>query len=435
MTCHLQETFMSPAHDDFTSTRDGKKGGLKKMDREAFERFGERQNQACCARLQPAAKVATLASRLLVALVASGGVANAAVECNPDRLQRSELPSWVQMPNANSLTTRGNVGEEPAWYTDVKISPDQVRQVCDKGLTAAFLNWSSGAYNQAVLAGAKDALESMGIRLVAVTNYNFDQAQLATDVRNVMALKPNIIFYSGVDPTADRAALQPAVDTGVSVVSFANAPGGWTTNNPSNFVTLISYDTHGNGAAVAREAGKRFPNGAKLGMIYFDANYKLVNEREKGFEDELKKTKVETAVRMPMSDPHRTQEITSAMLARFPDLDVIFAPWDLPADGVVAALNATGKKIPVAHIDLGFTGATQIACDIGPIFVMSSQLVYEWGRTGAIAAALHALGQPVGPYVVVPVFAATRDNLKEAWELAYGGVVPLPDAALKCLGK
>jgi ribose transport system substrate-binding protein len=254
-------------------------------------------------------------------------------------------------------------------------------------------------------------------------------------VSNVMALEPDIIFYSGVDPTADRAALQPAVDAGASIVSFANAPRDWTTGKPKNFVTLISYDTHGNGAAVAREVAKKFPNGAKLGMIYFDANYKIVNEREKGFEDELAKTNVKIVVRQPMSDPSKTQEITSAMLARHPDLDVIFAPWDLPADGVIAALNAAGKKIPVAHIDLGFTGATQIACDTGPVFVMSSQLVYEWGRTGAIAAALHALGQEVPPYIVVPVFATTKENLQEAWDLGYGSAVPLPQAAQKCLGR
>jgi ribose transport system substrate-binding protein len=373
---------------------------------------------------------------LLAATWGDGGRSAVAAErCTPEALVRQPLPSWVRMPSARSLKTRGNVGELPTWYSDVNITPNQVRQVCAMGLRAAFLNWSSGAYNQAVLDGAKDALEAMGIKLVAVTNYNFDETQLATDVRNVMALKPNIIFYSGVDPTADRAALQPAVDAGVAVVSFANAPGGWTTNRPRNFVTLISYDTDGNGAAVAREVAKRFPNGAKLGMIYFDANYKLVNERERGFVDELGKTNVKIVVRMPMSDPHKTQDITSAMLARYPNLDVIFAPWDLPADGVLAALHAANKKIPVAHIDLGFTGATQIACGTGPIFVMSSQLVYEWGRTGAIAAALHALGQPVPPYVVVPVFAVTKDNLKAGWDLAYGGVVPLPDEAQKCLAK
>jgi ribose transport system substrate-binding protein len=378
--------------------------------------------------------VALAAIALLAATWAGGGAAVADETCDPEGLQRQELSDWVQMASADTLQTRGNVGEQPTWYTDVTVTPEQVSQVCAMGLKAAFLNWSAGAYNQAVLNGATDALEDLGIELVAVTNYRFDQVQLATDVRNVMALKPDIIFYAGVDPTADKASLQPAVDAGVSVVAFANAPGGWTTDNPSNFVTQISYDTHGNGAAVAREVAKRFPDGAKLGMIYFDANYQLVNEREAGFVDELAKTNVEMVVRMPMSNPNATQEISSAMLVRYPDLDVIFAPWDLPADGVVATLNATGNKIPVAHIDLGFTGATQIACDTGPIFVMSSQLVYEWGQTGAIAAALHALGEPVPPYVVVPVFAATKDNLKEAWDLGYGGGAPLPKAALGCLG-
>jgi ribose transport system substrate-binding protein len=378
--------------------------------------------------------IALAAVALLAATWAGGGAAVADETCAPEGLQRQELSAWVQMPSADTLLTRGNVGETPTWYTDVTVTPEQVSQVCAMGLKAAFLNWSAGAYNEAVLNGAKDALADLGIELVAVTNYRFDQVQLATDVRNVMALKPDIIFYAGVDPTADKASLQPAVDAGVSVVAFANAPGGWTTDNPSNFVTQISYDTHGNGAAVAREVAKRFPDGAKLGMIYFDANYQLVNEREAGFVDELAKTNVEMVVRMPMSNPNATQEISSAMLVRYPDLDVIFAPWDLPADGVVATLNATGNKIPVAHIDLGFTGATQIACDTGPIFVMSSQLVYEWGQTGAIAAALHALGEPVPPYVVVPVFAATKDNLKEAWDLGYGGGAPLPKAALGCLG-
>jgi ribose transport system substrate-binding protein len=362
-----------------------------------------------------------------------GDAGTADIESAMQSLERQELPDWVPFPDISEVETRGNVGETPTWYSDVTISEDQLEEVRDMDLKAAFLNWSSGAYNQAVLAGTTDALEALGIELVAVTNYNFDQAQLQTDVTNVMALDPDIIFYSGVDPTADRAALQPAVDAGVGVVSFANAPGEWTTGTPENFVTLISYDTHGNGAAVASEVAERFSDGADLGMIFFDANYKLVNEREEGFVDELNTTNVEIVARQPMSDPNGTQEITSAMLARDPDLDVIFAPWDLPADGVVAALSGANKDIPIAHIDLGFTGATQIACGTGPIFVMSSQLVYEWGRTGAIAAALHALGEDVPPYVIVPVFAVTEENLEEGWDLAYGGVVPLPDEAENCL--
>ncbi|MFH5823085.1 substrate-binding domain-containing protein [Georgenia sp. AZ-5] len=363
---------------------------------------------------------------------AGGGAGGEGPAGDAETLERQELPEWLTLPDIESLETRGNVGEEPTWYNDVSLTDDQVAEVRDRGLKAAFLNWSSGAYNQAVLAGAEDALDALGIEMVAVTNYNFDQATLQTDVRNVMALDPDIIFYSGVDPTADVAALQPAVDAGTAIVSFANAPGGWTTGEPENFVTLVSYDTHGNGAAVARAVADRFPDGANLGMIFFDRTYKLVNEREQGFRDAIAQTNVELVTEQPMSDPARTQPIASAMLTRYPDLDVIFAPWDLPAEGVLAGIQGAEKEVAVAHIDLGFTGAQHIACG-GPIFVMSSQLVYEWGRTGAIAAALHALGEDVPPYIVVPVFAVTEDNLEEGWNLAYGGVVPLPGEAQSCL--
>jgi ribose transport system substrate-binding protein len=360
--------------------------------------------------------------------------AGAKVTVPPDKaLERQQLPSWLKLPAADTLKDRGNVGEKPSWYTDVKLTPPQIEQVRGKKLKAAFLNWSDGAYNQAILSGARNTLNALGIDLVAVTNYNFDEAKLQENVRNVMALKPDIIFYSGVDPTADKAALKPAVDAGTAVVSFANAPGGWTTGKPSNFVSLVSYPTFQMGEVVAEKVKERYTDGADLGMVYYDANYKLVNEREKGFEAGLQGSNVKIVTKQPMSDPSKTQGIANAMISRDPNLDLVFAPWDQPAEGVVAGLNGAGaKKTDVATIDLGFSGAKSIACG-GKVFVESSQLVYEWGRTGAIAAALHALGKPVPPYLVVPVYAVTKENLAEGWDLAFGGLVPLPPEAQKCL--
>jgi ribose transport system substrate-binding protein len=349
-------------------------------------------------------------------------------------LERQKLPEWVKVPDISEVQTRGNTGEEPTWYTDVALTKDQLEEIRSSGFKAAFLNWDDAAYNQAVLAGARDAFEAMGIELVAVTNYEFDVAKLQTDVQNVLPLDPDIIMYSGVDPVADNAALRPACDQGAVVVAYANAPGDWQAGDPECFATLISYDTHGMGAAVADEVAKEFPDGANIGMIYFDATYKLVNEREEGFEDRInEQDNLEIVIKEPMADPFKTESIASAMIAREKDLDVIFAPWDLPAEGVVAALRAAGREdVKVATIDLGFTGAQEIASD-GLIFVESSQLVYEWGRTGAIAAALKLLGEEVPPYTIVPVYAVTKENLVEGWDLGFGGTVSLPEEALNAL--
>jgi ribose transport system substrate-binding protein len=326
------------------------------------------------------------------------------------------------------------MGEKPTWYTSLTLTPQQLQTLHSHHYTAAFLNWDASAYNQAIEQGARDAFEAMGIDLVATTNYHFNSGQLQSDVLNVMPLRPNIIMYSGVNPVSDRAALAPAVNAGTAIVAYANAPQGWRPGHPNEFVTLISYDTYRMGAVVADAVHERFPRGADVGMIYFDADYKLVNERERGFLQELKKYPTLRLIdKAPMTDPYHTDTIASAMLARHPHLNVIFAPWDLPSEGVDAALNGARRKdIKVASIDLGFTGAQDIATN-GHIFVEASDLVYEWGRTGAIAAALHLLGKKVPPYVIVPAFAVTKAKLIVGWQLAYGPHVPLPSAVLTAL--
>ena len=351
-------------------------------------------------------------------------------------LTRPTLPAFASVPDIGTVKTKGTVGEPATWFTDVSLTDAQLTEIRGKNLTAAFLNWDDSSYNQAILAGARDALAAMNIKLVATTNYSFDATKLAASALNIAALQPNIVFYSGIDPVSDVQALKPLTDLGASVVSYANAPGGWTTGTPPNFVTLISYDTYRMGAVVADAIHDKYPDGAKIGMIYFDATYKLVNEREKGFTEELAKyPNLVVVSRQPMTDPSKTEQITTGMLARNPEINVIFAPWDLPATGVDAALQGLNRSdVAVATIDLGFTGVKDMACG-GPVFVESSQLVYEWGRSGAIAAALHALGQAVPPYVIVPVFAVTKANLADGWNLAYEGQVPLPPEVKKCLGQ
>lgn len=350
-------------------------------------------------------------------------------------LERQKLPDYVTVPAITDVKTRGTVGEDPTWYTDVKLTDDQLTAIRGKKLTAAFLNWDDSSYNQAILLGARDALTGMNIELVATTNYSFDATKLAASALNIAALQPDIVFYSGLDPVSDVQALKPLTDLGAAVVSYANAPGGWTTGKPSNFVTLISYDTHRIGAVVADAIHDKYPDGAKLGMIFFDATYKLVNEREAGFEEQLKKyPNIEVVTREPQTDPFKTEQIATGMLARNPEINVIFAPWDLPATGVDAGIQGLGRTdVTVATIDLGFTGVKDMGCG-GPVFVESSQLVYEWGRSGAIAAALHALGEQVPPYIIVPVYAVTKANLADGWDLAYQGKVPLPPEVKSCLG-
>ena len=77
-------------------------------------------------------------------------------------------------------------------------------------------------------------------------------------------------------------------------------------------------------------------------------------------------------------------------------------------------------------MDLGFTGATEIAHD-GIIFHDTAQAVYEGGRTMAIASALCRLGKDVPPFLIVPTYGVDKENLNSGWLYMHGPDIVLPE--------
>jgi ribose transport system substrate-binding protein len=129
-----------------------------------------------------------------------------------------------------------------------------------------------------------------------------------------------------------------------------------------------------------------------------------------------------------MANPTDAQEVAAALITQYPDVDVIYAPWDSPpAEGIVAAIRAAGRgDIKVATMDIGFTGATEIAHD-GIIFHDTAQAVYEGGRTMAIASALCRLGRDVPPFLIVPTYGVDKENLNSGWLYMHGPDIVLPE--------
>ena len=350
----------------------------------------------------------------------------AATDCE-NVLNRSvnDLPSWIEKPDPIASGFRGANDNDPAWYSDLQITDEQVQQAKDKKFRAVFLDWAEAPYNNAIADGLKDTMGCLGGEVVSRTVSNFDLTKLSADVNNVLPLKPDIAVIGVIDPDATKAALQPLVDAGVKVVTLIQATKGWTAGK--EYVTEIDYDTKQAGRITANAVAEKFPDGAKVGYIYWDQDTPSINQREKSFIDTIRSFgKFDVVAQEPISDPGNVEPVASGLLQRHPDVDVIFAPWDLPAQGVTAALAAAGKKdVKVIHYDLDPQAVTDMQTD-GPVFGTTSSLVYEWGRTSALAGVVSALGGKVPPLLTVPTFAVTKDNAKEAWEIAYGPHLEFP---------
>ncbi|MFP3821608.1 sugar ABC transporter substrate-binding protein, partial [Bacillus sp. SIMBA_008] len=93
--------------------------------------------------------------------------------------------------------------------------------------------------------------------------------------------------------------------------------------------------------------------------------------------------------------------VANAMLTSEPDLEAIWAVWDVPAEGVMAAARETGRTdIKLATEDLGTNVAIALAED-EMVVGLGAQLPYDQGVTEARLGALSILGEEVPAYVAL----------------------------------
>ena len=112
------------------------------------------------------------------------------------------------------------------------------------------------------------------------------------------------------------------------------------------------------------------------------------------------------------------------MLTTNPNLKGIWAVWDLPAEGVISAARAAGRKdLVITTIDFGLNVAVEMARN-GLVKGLGAQLPYDQGLTEALLAGYGLLGKPAPAYIALPALPVTRDNLLEAWKTVYHTEAP-----------
>ncbi|MGZ4412142.1 MAG: substrate-binding domain-containing protein, partial [Gaiellaceae bacterium] len=113
------------------------------------------------------------------------------------------------------------------------------------------------------------------------------------------------------------------------------------------------------------------------------------------------------------------QKVASAMLARRPDLSGIWAVWDVPAEGVMAAARRAGRNdLVITTIDLGLNVALELARG-GLVFGLGAQRPFDQGVNEAELAAYGLLGKEAPAYVALPALPVSKVSVLEAWESVY----------------
>ncbi len=322
-----------------------------------------------------------------------------------------------------TVLSKGPNGEDPASADQADLTNDEIAKVKAMGATAAIvMHYGGNDWANAQIDGLRSEFGKLGIDVVATTDANFKPDKQVSDLETVMIKKPDIIVSIPTDPVATASAYQKVADAGVKLVFMDNVPDGMVAGK--DYVSVVSADNYGNGVTSAHLMAKSLGGKGKIGLIFHEADFFVTKQRYDGFKSTIESDypDIEIVEEKGIAGPDfagDAQNVANAMLTEHPDLDGIWAVWDVPAEGVLAAARASGRAdLKVATEDLGTNVAIALAKN-QLVVGLGAQRPFDQGVTEARLAAASLLGKETPAYVALSALPVEHDNVLEAWKQVY----------------
>ncbi len=326
------------------------------------------------------------------------------------------------------VLSKGPNGEDPTPASAADLTDEEVNQVKALGATAAIvMHYGGNDWATAQIAGLQSEFANLGIEVVAVTDADFKPDKQVSDLETVMSKNPDIIVSIPTDPVATSATYKKVSDAGIKLVFMDNTPQGLEPGK--DYVSVVSADNYGNGVVSAHLMARALGGQGKLGIIYHEADFFVTKQRYDGFKTTMTEQypDVQLVAEQGIAGPDfagDAQAAANAMLTKNPDLAGIWAVWDVPAEGVMAAARAGGRTdLKIATQDLGLNVAIALAKN-ELLVGLGAQRPFEQGVTEARLAAGALLGKEAPPYVALAALPVDHANVLEAWKTVYQADAP-----------
>lgn len=348
----------------------------------------------------------------------------------PDPAADEESAAPAKEPAAASSTDSGEIkstgpnGESAVLATELTLTDEEIAEIQAGGYTAAIsFHYGGNDWSSAQQKGLEDTFAKLGIEITAITDANFSAEKQVSDLETIMAKKPDILVSIPTDATSTANAYQRVADSGTKIVFMDNVPSGFTAGQ--NYVSCVSADNYGNGLIAADLIGEALGGKGKIGIIYYDVDFFVTNQRLEAFEKEMaeKYPDIEVVSKMGFQDENGCDVVADAMITQNPNIEAMFVHWDIPCEGALSALRAAGRDdILLSTIDLGNNIAKEIA--EGNVLGLGAQLPYDQGVAEATLAAYALLGKETPAYVAVPAKRVEQSNLLQAYQDVYHTEAP-----------
>jgi ribose transport system substrate-binding protein len=321
------------------------------------------------------------------------------------------------------VLSKGPNGETPSPSSVADLTPAEIEKVKALNAKAAIvMHYGGNDWATAQTNGLKSEFEKLGIKVIATTDANFKPDKQVSDLETVMTQDPDVIVSIPTDPVATASAYKKVAAAGTKLVFMDNIPQGLTAGK--DYVSVVSADNYGNGVVSAHQMAKAIGGKGKIGLVFHQADFFVTKQRYQGFKETITKEypDIKIVEEKGIAGPDfagDAQAAANAMLSKYADLSGIWAVWDVPAEGVMAAARAAGRQdLKIATEDLGKNVAIALAKD-QLIVGLGAQVPFDQGVTEARLAAGALIGKQAPAYVALSALPVDHSNVLEAWKQVY----------------
>jgi ribose transport system substrate-binding protein len=200
-----------------------------------------------------------------------------------------------------------------------------------------------------------------------------------------------------------------------------------------HYASLVSADNFGLGQLAAELLSDHMSKNTPLGVIGYEADFYVTNEREIAFNLWMQANRPNQGVLTrrfkSFSD---IPDLVDRFLTEQPELSGLFVVWDTPCEVALETLARRGMEIPTTTVDLGKTVAVNLA-NGGPIVGIAAQRPFRQGVTVAKALITELLGRKCPDWIALPGVAVSLDTVVQHYQAIWRE--PMPSGELNSLNK
>lgn len=330
-----------------------------------------------------------------------------------------------------TISGLGPHGERAAPPERVTLLPDdRVAAKAAGWRIAIVLHTLTSDWARQLVAGMVGIFGDCGAAVIDVVDCGFSPERQIATLDRLIAQRPDAIISLPVANEQVSAAHARVSAAGIRLLLLDNAPTGLLPG--THYASLVSADNFGLGKMAAAGLATHLPQGAKVGVLGYAADFFATNEREIAFTEWMAANRPDiSTIVARFGRIDEAADLAARLAGDHPDLGGLFVVWDTPAMAAVARLADAGCVIPTATVDLGEEAAIGLARGRGFVCIAAQQPFLQ-GVAAAQTIVLNLLDRTIPAWIALPGIVVTRVNVVESFQTVWRQ--PAPREVLLSLG-